>query len=147
MKAILFFSLLLTSSVGFSQTDSTRIAEVRAVIEQLFEGMHAGDSTLVREVFHTDAKAYTSFKKENAFQLHEGSVDEFVEAVGTTHDEVWNERISNLVIQVDDGLAHAWMDYSFYLDEEFSHQGINSVVLAEVDGRWQIIHIADTRRR
>ena len=147
MKAILLFSLLLTSSLGFSQADSTRVAEVQAVIEQLFEGMRVGDSTLVREVFHPDAKAYTSFKKEGAFRLHEGSVDEFVEAVGSAHDKVWNERISNLVIQVDDGLAHAWMDYSFYLDEEFSHKGINSMVLADVNGSWKIIHIADTRRR
>jgi len=147
MKSLLLITLLSISSIEFTQADSTRISEVEAVINQLFEGMRLGDSTLVQEVFHSEAKAYTSYEKEDAFHLHEGSVDEFVKAVGTPHDKVWNERISNLVIQVDDGLAHAWMDYSFYLDEEFSHKGINSMVLVEVDGEWKIIHIADTRRR
>lgn len=147
MKSILLIAILSIASVSWGQTDSTRQAEVRAVIDQLFEGMRLGDSALVRSVFHVDAGAYTSYKKEGEFILHEGSVDEFVNAVGSPHDKIWDERISNVVIQIDDGLAQVWMDYSFYLGEEFSHKGVNAMQLAHTDGRWQIIQIADTRRR
>ncbi|MDG1330885.1 MAG: nuclear transport factor 2 family protein [Crocinitomicaceae bacterium] len=147
MKTILLFALITMSSTSWSQTDSTRIAEVRAVIDQLFEGMRTGDSTLVREVFHENAELYTTYKKDDAFQLSMGSIDEFAKAVGTPHDEVWDERISNMVIQVDDGLASAWMEYSFYVGDKFSHKGVNSMVLVDGERGWKIINIADTRRR
>ncbi len=146
MKSIVLFALLISSS-SWSQNDSLFQKEISGVIHQLFEGMREGDSSMVRSVFHPDARAYTSYKKGDEFILHEGSIDQFVTAVGTPHDEVWNERISNLVIQVDDGLAQVWMDYSFYLGESFSHKGINAMQLAYIGGRWQIIQIADTRKR
>lgn len=146
MKSIVLFSLLISSS-SWSQNDSLFQKEISRVIYQLFEGMREGDSSMVRSVFHPDARAYTSYKKGDEFILHEGSIDQFVTAVGTPHNEVWDERISNLVIQVDDGLAQVWMDYSFYLGESFSHKGINAMQLAYSGGRWQIIQIADTRKR
>lgn len=146
MKSIVLFALLISTS-SWSQNDSLSQKEISRVIHQLFEGMREGDSSMVRSVFHPDARAYTSYKKEDDFLLHEGSIDQFVAAVGTPHDEVWDERISNLVIQVDDGLAQVWMDYSFYLGEGFSHKGINAMQLAYTGGRWQIIQIADTRKR
>jgi len=147
MKSLLLITILSIGSVSWSQADETREAEVQAVIDQLFEGMRLGDSTLVRSVFHVDAGAYTSFKQKGEFMLHEGSIDEFVNAVGSPHDKIWDERISNVVMQIDDGLAQVWMDYSFYLGEEFSHAGVNAMQLAFTDGRWQIIQIADTRRK
>jgi hypothetical protein len=80
------------------------------------------------------------------YQLHEGLIDDLVNAVGTPHDQVWDERISNVVIKIDDGLAQVWMDYSFFLGDEFSHKRINTMQFAHTEGRWQIIHLADTRR-
>lgn len=146
MKSILLFALLLLTSTSWSQTDSTRQAEVRAVIDQLFKGMRIGDSSLVRSVFHSDTRAYSSFQKKGAYRLHEGSIDDFAKAVGTPHDKVWDERVSNVVIQIDDGLAQVWMDYSFYLGNDFSHNGVNAFQLVHLDGGWQIIHLMDTRR-
>ncbi|NVK63373.1 MAG: nuclear transport factor 2 family protein [Flavobacteriales bacterium] len=147
MKSIVLFALLISTTSAWSQNDSIERSEVRAVIDQLFEGMLKGDSTLVRSVFHPSARAYTSYKKGDEFVLMEESVDKFVAAVGTPHDKIWDERISNVVIQVDDGLAQVWMDYSFYLGETFSHKGVNAMQLAKSNGHWQIIQIADTRKR
>jgi hypothetical protein len=109
--------------------------------------MRQGDSTTLREVFHPDAQLFTSHKQDEVFQLHEGSTERFITVGGSKHDEVWDERISNVIIRIDDGIAHAWMDYSFYLGEQFSHEGVNSITLVDVDGKWKIHHIVDTRRR
>lgn len=146
MKSLLLITILSIGSISWSQTDSTRQVEVRTVIDQLFEGMRLGDSTLIRSAFHVDTRIYTSYKWEGEFTIHKGSVDKLVNAVSSPHDKVWDERISNVVIQIDDGLAQVWMDYSFYLGEEFSHKGVNSMQLVHTDGRWQIIHLVDTRR-
>ncbi len=61
--------------------------------------------------------------------------------------EVWDERIWDLNIQVDDHLASAWMKYAFFRGSAFSHCGINHFLLAEEKDGWKVIHIADTRRK
>ena len=146
MKSILLLTFLAITSVSFGQTESTEHTAVRAIIDQLFEGMRMGDSTLVRNTFHVDADVFTSSQNAGVSQLYEGSIDDFINAVGTPHEQVWDERISNVVIQVDDGLAQVWMDYSFYLADNYSHSGVNAMQLVKLDGHWQIIHLMDTRR-
>ena len=111
MKSLLFIAMLTINSISWGQTDSTRQVAVRATIDRLFEGMRLGDSSMVRSVFHTDARGYTSYIADDIFKLHNGSIDEFVAAVGSPHDNIWDERISNVVIQIDDGIAQAWMEY------------------------------------
>ena len=139
------FALLLVPLAASAQTPE---AEVRAVIDQLFDGMRAGDSTAVRATFHPDAAVYTTFTDEaGAPQLRQGSVDRFVTAVGTPHDDVWDEHIWDVEIHVDDNLASAWMAYAFYLGENFSHCGVNSFQFVRTDEGWKTIFLVDTRRR
>lgn len=121
--------------------------EVAAVVQRLFDGMRAGDSTMVRSVFHADARMLTMAERDGAPVLREGRVDGFVEAVGTPHDRVWDERISDLEIRVDGPMASAWMDYAFYHGGAFSHCGVNAMQLFRSPEGWQIVSLADTRRQ
>ena len=124
------------------------IEAVEQVIYNLFEGMYKGDSSLVHRCFSDDLRMYTTFiNPDGKDQLRAGSLEGFLTAVGTPHDQIWNEKISNLKIDVDAGLAHAWMDYEFYLDQKFSHCGINAMQLVKLDGEWKIIHLIDTRKK
>ena len=121
---------------------------VETTINNLFKGMLQGDSTLVHQSFHDEVSMYTTFiDNDGNHQLRKGSLSAFLNAVGTPHDEEWNEVISDLKINVDDGLAEAWMNYSFYRGEEFSHCGVNAMQLIKVDDHWKIIHLIDTRRK
>lgn len=152
MKYLISLSILLLSSFSWSQSDSTYIKvdpalEVRAAIDAMFLGMKNGDSTMVSSVFHTDNRLISCYtNKKGEAKMHKTTSQEFLNAVGTPHKEVWNERISNVVIQVDGNLAQAWMDFSFYVDETFSHCGVNAFQLSKVDGEWLIVSIMDTRR-
>ncbi|MEX1055128.1 MAG: nuclear transport factor 2 family protein [Rhodothermales bacterium] len=120
--------------------------DARAVIDRMFDGMRSGDSTMVRSVFHSDARLMTTFTREGKPMLQTGSIDGFVKAVGTPHDEVWDERIWDVEINVDDNLASAWMKYAFYLGNTFSHCGVNAFQLAKTESGWKVIQVADTRR-
>lgn len=146
--AIALLSLSFSAFSQNSETVLTDSAEVRAAIDQLFTGMKNGDSTMVAEVFHPDIQMMSTFTdKEGNPKSHKGSAAEFKNAVGTPHDQVWDERISNVQIQIDGNLAQVWMDYSFYLDEKLSHCGVNAVQLFKTENGWQMVHLADTRRR
>lgn len=125
------------------------IAAITAIVDRLFDGMRAGDSAMVRSVFHPQVRMVTSFRnREGQPQVAvENSIDGFVQAVGTPHDEVWDERISGLMIHTDGDFGMAWMDYWFFLGERFSHCGIDLMELVRTPEGWKIIGLADTRRR
>ena len=145
---ILMFGLLAAASPVAAQSSSDLSPEgVQAVIDQLFDGMRAGDSTMVRETFHPEARLQSAFVRDGQPVLSTGSVDGFVEAVGSPHDEVWDERIWDVEIAVDGHLAQAWMNYAFFLGETFSHCGVNAFHFYHDGAAWKITQITDTRRR
>src|SRR5690606_8594306 len=114
---------------------------------RLFDGMRRGDSTVVRSVFHPDARMLTAALRAGRPAEQSGSVDDFVRAVGTPHEEEWDERIGELEVRVDDPMATAWMTYRFHLGENFSHCGVNAMQLVRTPAGWQVVQIMDTRRR
>lgn len=139
MLIALCFVIMLNVTTAQAQSAED---EVRAVIEYLFDGMRAGDSTMVASVFLEGA--IMGRATNNGFSS--GSTDGFVRAVGSPHDEVWDERIWELKIQVDQRLASAWMQFAFYLGDELRHCGVNSMILYQTDGGWKVVHLADTNR-
>ena len=131
-------------------TDATQdpVTAVRGVVMDLFDAMRAGDSTRAGNVFHEDARLHSSFSREGVPMVDGGdSADGFVSAVGMPHDEVWDERVGEIRVRVDDGLATAWMDYRFFLGERFSHCGVNAIQLVLTEDGWKMLNIVDTRRR
>ncbi len=150
MKYLLIF-VCCSAFTSLAQNESPIINDtlaIRSVIDQLFLGMQKGDSSIVGAQFAENTHMLTTFiDKEGNLRSLEESVEEFKSAVGTPHTEVWNERISNVVIQIDDLLAQVWMDYSFYVDETFSHCGVNAMQLIKSENGWKIVHLIDTRRR
>lgn len=147
---ILFAALLFFSPGAAAQERDTSATEeaVTASIQRLFDGMRAGDSTAVRAVFHPEARLLSVADPDSSgvFAVRQGNVDNFVEAVGRPHDAVWDERIGDVDVRIDGGLATAWMPYAFYLGDQFSHCGVNAFHLAQTSEGWKILHITDTRR-
>jgi hypothetical protein len=124
-------------------------AEIEAYkpIQQLFDGMRKGDSSMVRTAFHPSAKMQTIYEKNGTPKIGEESYLKFAEAVGTPHPEIWDERITNYEVKIDGRMAAIWTEYSFYLGDKFSHCGVNSFQLFKDETGWKIIYIVDTRRK
>lgn len=124
-------------------------SEVVAVIQKMFDGMRKGDSAMVSATFHSTMRLQTTFtnKAGQATLVTENSPANFLKAVGTPHPEVYDERILNYEVRVDDNLATVWTPYEFYAGEKFSHCGVNAFQLFKSDKGWKIIHIVDTRRK
>ena len=132
-------------ALGQPSAGSEEVA-VRAIIDRLFDGMRAGDSTAVRASFAPSMRLMTVATRDGGPMLRETPADRFVEAVGSPHDAVWDERIWDVAIRRDGPLASAWVPYAFYLGDELSHCGTNAVQLAKLGGAWKIVQITDTRR-
>jgi 2-iminobutanoate/2-iminopropanoate deaminase len=138
--------LLLPAPVLQAQAADERTAVLR-VIQRLFDGMRAGDSAMVRSTFHPNAQLATTTVRQGNATVEIDTLESFIRAVGSPHDQVWDERLSNTSVQVDGTLASVWTDYSFYLGDKFSHCGVDAFQLAKSGGEWRIVALADTRRR
>ena len=58
----------------------------------------------------------------------------FLLQLETPHKEVWDERIVDYKIEIDENLAQVWAPYEFYLDDKFSHCGVNAFQL--IKNKW-----------
>lgn len=151
MKRILLAAafLALAPAAAFAQQTppAGEEAAVAAAVRRLFDGMRAADSAVVRAAFHPEATMRTVAVRQGQTVTRTDALQGFVTAVGTPHEQVWDERISDLQIRIDGPLATAWMNYTFYAGATKSHCGVNSVELVKMADGWKITHIADTRRR
>ena len=150
-----FIQLVLAVSIShfaFNQDSNTHTkdkSEVEQVIVSLFQGMQESDSTKVHACFFESSSMKTTFNnsKTNSPGIHTGNLNEFLVAVGTPKEQLWDERISELEIRIDDNLATAWMNYSFYIDDTFSHCGVNAIQFFKSSDGWKITDITDSRRK
>jgi len=123
-------------------------ATVYQVVVDLFDGMREGDSAKVHQCYHPDVVKWTSYtSKKGEKVLKTGSLQKFLDAVGTPHDEIWDEKIRNTKINIDGNLAQVWTEYAFYLDDKFSHCGVDAFLMTKTEKGWKILSLADTRRR
>lgn len=147
MKKLMLILIMLCPLLLQAQENSEEEA-VRQVIEQLFDGMRAGDSSMVSQVFLREVQMQSiGATASGETRLITSDLTSFLNAVGTPHDEVWDERILSYNIQIDGAMASVWTPYSFYRGENFSHCGVNSFQLAKLKEEWKIIYLVDTRRR
>lgn len=149
MKYLLPLVLCFFSTSLLAQSVQEERLLVIQTIKNLFDGMRAGDSIAVRNAFTEKATLETVFyDKEGVSKRNTGgSVDKFVEAVGTPHDDIWDEKIWSYDVRIDANLASVWTDYTFYLSDKVSHCGVNAFHLFKTNNSWKISHITDTRRR
>lgn len=147
-KTILI-TLALFIVANFSLSgQSTTEEEVLLPIHQLFDGMRAGDSSMVRMAFHPTARLQTTFtNQEGKPQIHTGDLEKFLVSIGSPRDQIYDEQIWSYDVKIEDNLATVWTPYTFYLGEQLSHCGVNAFQLANTEEGWKIIQITDTRKK
>jgi hypothetical protein len=144
--AVSFLGLVIAPAALAQAPDPDRQA-ILAPVRQLFDAMRKGDSAGVRAAFHPQAFLATALVRQGVPTLQVDTLDAFVRAVGTPHDEVWDERVISEKIEIDGPLASVWTEYSFYAGDKFSHCGIDAFQVARTPDGWRIIALTDTRRR
>lgn len=147
MKKTIIFALFLfgfQSQQIFAQEEKN----VEAVIVSLFDGMKNKDASLVENAFHKNALMHTVQSEEGTSTLGVNSVKDFINRIATTPaNTILDERILDYQIKVDGDMASAWTPYEFYVNDNFSHCGVNSFQLIKTREGWKITYIIDTRRK
>jgi len=85
---------------------------------------------------------------ESGASLGSNSVQDFINRIATTPDHtVLDEKILEYQIKIDGQMASVWTPYEFYVNDTFSHCGVNSFQLIKTPEGWKITYIIDTRRK
>lgn len=144
---ITIFCILFTIGL-FAQEDQKKL--VKQTIETFFDGFHKGDTTVMKSVMMDKMVLQTAFVNRDGKDIlrNDGGPEKLLGAiVNRPDDQKWDEQLTAFSIQVDGNMANAWVDYEFWLNDNFSHCGVNSFQLFRENGQWKIIYLIDTRRR
>ena len=123
--------------------------KVIAVINELFDGYRAGDSSRVAAVFTNDAmlQSISSDEEGNDKITDAESIKGFVDYVGGGFKVLHDERLWETQVHVDKIFATVWTKYAFYLGDSFNHCGSETFLLRKVDKEWKIFYLVDTRQK
>ena len=151
MKKILsLFACFLINSVVFAQKNTEENEKaIKACINQLFEGMRKTDSLMIKASLSSNCRMQVSYydKAENPKMQTDENPQKFITNLGTSHPKIYDERMLSADIKIDDNLAVAWVPYEFWIDDTFSHKGVDIFTLAKDQSGWKIIYLAYTRNK
>ena len=146
----LIFSITITAQEKQQKINiEISSTQIKKIIETFFEGLHKGDSTILKSTLHKDIKIQTtSTNKEGKKILKTESREKLLNSVANKNPEhIYLEKLLSYDIKIDGNLASVWTPYEFYFNGNFSHCGANSFQLFNNNGKWEIIYLVDMRRR
>jgi hypothetical protein len=135
------------STVGFSQ-EALSTANGKIIVDIFMDGYQAGDTLKMKSVMHANMtmnRAYLSNEQENILIFIKSS-DLLKYAATTGKEQVWEEKLTDYIVNSDGNVAHVWASYEYFKDGKFSHCGANSFTLVYTDESWKILNIIDSIR-
>jgi hypothetical protein len=147
LRFLLILLLAVTAMPYSTFAQNEDESAIKAVIIQLFDGMRLADSTMVASAFAPNAILAGIGTQADPNAITHTPAEVFVQNVTRPRADILDERTGDMEIRIDDKLATAWVPYSFYIGDNFSHCGVNAIQLANLNGTWKITYVMDTRRR
>lgn len=143
MKPLFLLILFSLSSSIFAQDSNPK-----KVVDDFFTAFHAKDTVALRELCHPEIVMRTVANTKEGYKLKDEKFDEFLNSIATipANLKVF-EKLIDYKVEIDGNLAHVWTPYEFYVNDKLSHIGANAFTLYNDNGKWQIIHLIDTRRK
>ena len=147
MKYVLFLFSVFASTVCFSQ-GSLSTENGKVIVGIFMDGYKAGDTIKMKSVMHpnmTMQRAYVNEGQENVL-MYVKSSDLLKYAATAGKELVWEEKLTDYVVNSDGNVAHVWVSYEYFKDGKFSHCGANSFTLVYTDESWKILNLIDSIR-
>lgn len=143
MKKIIVLGLCLISISMHAQE-----GEVKATIQTFFEGFHAKDTIKMKNFCHEKMLLQSINESTKGTKLIEEKATDFFKSMTKIPENIkFEERLLNFEVKIDGSMAHVWTPYEFYINETYSHGGVNAFTLILENNQWKIVHLIDTRRK
>jgi hypothetical protein len=144
-SAVVGFALCVVGA-GAVSAQTTEEPAVLAVVQRVFDGMRASDSTMVRAQFAPGARFAMLDARATPAKVTYDAIDGWLGALSRSANR-WDEQIYDVQARIDQGIAQVWAPYTFYLDKKVVHCGVNMLQLLKTPEGWRITQLSDSRRR
>lgn len=139
----LFFLLgtILMTSGSFAASSVEEKAEVRAILDQVFDAMRAGDDETLKTLLLPDTKLDRIAPDK---PVTRGDASGWIEWVSSLNPGQADEQIFDVEIHVEGPLAVAWAPFTIALDGKPTSCGVNQFTLVKHDDGWKVAYLIDT---
>lgn len=143
MKKIFLFVIVLINQFSFAQEN-----EIQLTIGKFFNAFHQRDSIALKKVCSENLVLHSISESEKGNKFSVEKASNFYKSIATIPLSIkFEEKILSFKVQVDVAMAHVWIPYEFYVNDQLSHSGVNSFQLFKENDGWKVVYILDTRRR
>jgi hypothetical protein len=152
MQWFIILSFVLSGVLSFQtypdNVNTDPKEEVEKVIMDFFDAMHESDGTRMQSFLTNDATLNTvASGEQGSTHLRQTDIAAFLNSIGDSESGSLDEQLTSFTAHVDGNLSTVWMEYSFYYNGVFSHCGVNTMNLIQINDSWKIFSIVDTRRQ
>ncbi|GHB72643.1 nuclear transport factor 2 family protein [Persicitalea jodogahamensis] len=134
-----FFTFLTVQEHTYAQSEKQ---EVLQVAQAFFDALEQGDTTAFRAVFLSNAMIYTVREKDG--QVVTASRSPFTDTfrAGTAIKERMKDV--GVEVQVHGNMAQVWAPYNLWVNDVFSHCGVDVFTLIKTTPGWRIAALSYT---
>jgi hypothetical protein len=141
LPSVLRVRWLFATALAPARADSTAVL---AVVQRLFDGMRARDTSSMRALFVPQARMLGLSQQG---ELRADPIDGWLAGIARAPEgTVYDERTWAHEVRVDGDIAQAWMQYAFFVGDRLNHCGVDAFDLVRMRGEWRIVAVMDTRR-
>jgi Domain of unknown function (DUF4440) len=123
--------------------DKSEAGEALGVVNRLFDAMRAKDAEAMRALFSAEGQLTATQRRDGQPSLRVYNGAAFAKLIVESKG-VLKERMYKPETLVSGDLAMVRGRYGFYVDDRFSHCGMNSFHLMRTAGGWKIASAAST---
>ena len=139
---VLVFAFSLSTSILAQESNPKK------VVDDFFIAFHAKDTLTLKQLCHPEIVMRTITNTKEGNKLKDEKFQDFLNSIATIPANLKIfEKLIDYKVEIDGNLAHVWTPYEFYVNDKLSHIGANAFTLYNDNGKWQIIHLIDTRRK
>ncbi len=148
MKKIFILLAMFTGLTGFSQNSSAE-AKAKKVVTDFFEAFHKQDSLALRNLAHPTIRMQSiGANAEGNVQVSTVTYGNFLKSITSIPSTTkFEEKLHSYNVQVNGPLANVVTEYSFWVNDNLSHCGVNPFTLVKEDEDWKITYLIDTRKK
>jgi glyoxylase-like metal-dependent hydrolase (beta-lactamase superfamily II) len=150
MRRILFGDYVSGAGVAAAFREATERQPVTddakaalAVVNQLFAAMRAKDAAAMQALFVAEGQFVATDRRNGQPARRVFNGESFARLIVGTQG-LLQERMYKPEVRVSGDLALVWGRYGFYVDERFSHCGLNAFQLLRTAAGWKIAQGAST---
>lgn len=141
IKIAVVLAMFLVAPVSNAMGTAAEKAQVRAILDQVFDAMRAGDDEALKLLLLPDTKLDRISPDK---PVERGDSSGWIGWVSTLSPGQADEQIFDVKIHVEGPLAVAWAPFTIAIDGELKSCGVNQFTLVKHANGWKVAYLIDT---